>query len=64
MRHELPEPAADPAAWLAFLTQFPRKACNVLDLCTFVNRLLDNVAHSMPVGIAQFTCEVCPPPRP
>eukprot|EP00972_Heterocapsa_arctica_P059151 8721887-Heterocapsa_arctica.AAC.1 len=26
--------------------------------------MLDNSAHDMPTGIAQFLCEACPPPHP
>jgi hypothetical protein len=64
MRHELPDPSSDPGAWLAFVSRSPSKACNLIDLCTFVNSMLDNIAHDMPTGIAQFPCELCPPPRP
>eukprot|EP00972_Heterocapsa_arctica_P005704 843040-Heterocapsa_arctica.AAC.1 len=64
MRHTLPDPSSGPEAWLALFSRSPSKVCNNFDLCTFVNSMLDNVAHDMLTGIAQFSCEMCPPPRP
>eukprot|EP00972_Heterocapsa_arctica_P052723 7759786-Heterocapsa_arctica.AAC.1 len=46
------------------MTKYPRRICAALDLCAFVSRALDSVAHDTPSVLAPFACEECPASRP
>ena len=64
LRQALPEWFVDPAAWLEFMTRYPRRLCAALDRCAFVGSVLDSVAHGSTSLLAQFVCTEFPAPRP